>query len=185
ETGPRWHLPYVLAALEQRAMAIRNSIIRSTRSLVCSLAALSLWSGCGTDQGTGSTTPGGTAGAQSSTAGGSGPIGSAGSAPTTGGSGPAAGGSSPATGGSAPSAGNGPVGTAGGGTTDPMGGYNPDFVEFVGKDCPVTAPAAVDNAKLPNLFKKADGTMMTKKSEWACRRAELKKAVETFIHGEK
>lgn len=199
-------------------MAIRNSIIRSTRSLVCSLAALSLWSGCGTDQGTGSTTPGGTAGAQSSTAGhpnsgvagsqaipgaagssaagsgaggspsaagGSGPIGSAGSAPTTGGSGPAAGGSSPATGGSAPSAGNGPVGTAGGGTTDPMGGYNPDFVEFVGKDCPVTAPAAVDNAKLPNLFKKADGTMMTKKSEWACRRAELKKAVETFIHGEK
>lgn len=66
-----------------------------------------------------------------------------------------------------------------------MNGYNPDFVEFVGKDCAVTAPAATDNAKLPNLFKKADGTMMTKKSEWACRRAEMKKAVETFIHGEK
>ncbi|HEX2670731.1 MAG TPA: hypothetical protein VHM25_07665, partial [Polyangiaceae bacterium] len=202
-------------------MAIRNSIIRSTRSLVCSFAALWLWSGCGTDQGTGGTTSGGSAGAQSMTAGGpsssvagsptlpgtagspaaggpatsggSGPMATGGSAPATGGSGPAAGGSGPSSGGSAvgsggsaPStAGSGPVGSAGGGTTDPMGGYNPDFVEFVGKDCPVTAPAAVDNPKLPNLFKKADGTMMTKKSEWACRRAELKKAVETFIHGEK
>ncbi|HYP99249.1 MAG TPA: hypothetical protein VER96_11325, partial [Polyangiaceae bacterium] len=44
---------------------------------------------------------------------------------------------------------------------------------------------AVNDPMLPDLFKKADGTMMTKKSEWACRRAELKKAVETFIHGEK
>jgi len=66
-----------------------------------------------------------------------------------------------------------------------MNGYNPDFVEFVGKDCAVSAPAAVNDPMLPDLFKKADGTMMTKKSEWACRRAELKKAVETFIHGEK
>jgi hypothetical protein len=76
--------------------------------------------------------------------------------------------------GAGPTAGAGPVGT-----------YNPDFVEFVGKDCKVTDPAAVDNAKLPDLFKFFDGTRMTKKSEWACRRAELKKAVEKFIHGEK
>ena len=90
-------------------------------------------------------------------------------------------GGAPATGGAGGSGGS--VAGGGGGTTSNT--YNPDFVEFVGKDCVVSDPAAVDNAKLPDLFKFFDGTRMTKKSDWKCRRAELKKAVEKYIHGEK
>lgn len=78
----------------------------------------------------------------------------------------------------------GAAGSAGG-VSNPTGTYNPDFVEFYGKDCVVSDPAAVDNAKLPDLFKSFDGTRISKKSDWKCRRAELKKAVEKFIHGEK
>lgn len=63
--------------------------------------------------------------------------------------------------------------------------YNPDFKEFYGEDCEVSEPAEVNNPKLPDLFEFFDGTRMSKKSDWRCRRAELKKAVETFIHGEK
>jgi len=185
-------------------MAIRNSIIRSTSSLLCSLAALTVWSACGTDQGT----PGGSAGTpavagspNSGTAGSPGIAGAAGSsaagAPATAGANgstagaPAVAGSSNNGGaapiaGAGPTAGAGPSGGAGpAGGAGPTGTYNPDFVEFYGKDCVVATPAAVDNAKLPDLFKSFDGTRISKKSDWKCRRAELKKAVETFIHGEK
>jgi hypothetical protein len=111
-------------------------------------------------------------------------VGTAGAA--TGAAGSAAAGA-PTTGGAGAPAAGGSTGAAGGGSTDPGAGfnYNPDFVEFVGKDCMVTTPVAADNAKLPDLFKNFDGTRMSKKSDWKCRRAELKKAVETFIHGEK
>ena len=186
-------------------MAIRNSIIRSSTSFV-SLVALALWSGCATDQGN----PPGSAGAPATagspavpaagaptTAGGAGSPAVMGGAPgteTAGAGNPTAGAGSP-TAGAAPaagagnnSAGAGPVGGApgaGGAASNPTGTYNPDFVEFYGKDCVVSDPAAVDNAKLPDLFKSFDGTRMTKKSDWKCRRAELKKAVEKFIHGEK
>lgn len=64
-------------------------------------------------------------------------------------------------------------------------GYNPDFVEFYGADCAVGNPTNISSAKLPDLFESFDGTRMSKKSEWRCRRAELKKAVETYIHGAK
>jgi hypothetical protein len=183
-------------------MAIRNPIIRTTSSLLCSLAALTLWSACGTDQGT----PGGAAGAPATagspntgTAGAPVTPGGAGSgaagAPTAGTGSSAAGASAAAgtssggaapTAGAGPAAGAGPIGGAGtGGGPGPTGTYNPDFVEFYGKDCVVATPTAVDNAKLPDLFKSFDGTRISKKSDWKCRRAELKKAVETFIHGEK
>ena len=193
-------------------MAIRNSIIRSTTSLVCSFAALALWSGCGSDQpvqggaagtpsfagkpstGTAGAPSAGTAGAPSTGTAGTPSTGTAGT-PSTGTAGaPTGTAGAPSTGtagaptgtaGAPTGAGGGPAGTAGGGSTNPTGTYNPDFVEFYGKDCQVTTPTTADNAKLPDLFKKFDGTRMTMKSEWKCRRAELKKAVETFVHGEK
>ncbi len=63
--------------------------------------------------------------------------------------------------------------------------YNPDFKEFVGEECEVAEPQDVNIETLPDLFEKLDGSRMTKKSEWACRRAEIKKVVEKYIHGEK
>ena len=94
----------------------------------------------------------------------------------------------------APTAGTSGGGAGGGGGAAPTGGaagapngdtYNPDFKEFVGEKCTVGTPMTMENAKLPDLFKWYDGTRMMKKSDWACRRAELKKAVETYIHGPK
>ena len=73
--------------------------------------------------------------------------------------------------------GSGPVGT-----TD---WYNPDFKEFVGEDCTVAEPADVNDPKLPDLFKNLDGTRMSAKAQWACRRAEIKAVVEKYIHGPK
>lgn len=70
-------------------------------------------------------------------------------------------------------------------TVAPGDGYNPDFVEFYGEDCEVGEPKDVNNAKFPDPFEFFDGTRMSKKSEWRCRRAELKKAVEKYIHGTK
>ncbi len=181
-------------------MAIPHSIIRSCSSLFCSIAAIALWSGCATDQGTPAGSAGGSSGVrrQSEHA----QRGRARDAWRRGKRGgrsarnrrrwqqccrcwqPHCGERQQRPAGSA--AGGAP-GAAGGGSdpAGPTGTYNPDFVEFVGKDCSVTDPAAVDNAKLPDLFKFFDGTRMTKKSDWKCRRAELKKAVEKFIHGEK
>jgi hypothetical protein len=63
--------------------------------------------------------------------------------------------------------------------------YNPDFKEFVGEDCDVTEPMDVNNSKLPNPFEMLDGSSMAKKSQWACRRAEIKRAVEKYIEGTK
>jgi hypothetical protein len=88
-----------------------------------------------------------------------------------------AGGSDSGTGGGA-----GTGGQAGGGAGNP---YNPDFEEFTGEDCEVAEPADVNDAALPDLFESLDGTRITQKSHWSCRRAELKKIVEKYIHGEK
>lgn len=71
--------------------------------------------------------------------------------------------------------------TSGGGMDD----YNPDFEEFTGEDCNVGEPQDVNNPLLPDLFEFFDGSRMSSKSEWSCRRAEIKKVVETYIHGEK
>ena len=84
-------------------------------------------------------------------------------------------------------------GAGGAGGTDGVGGsgattgdvYNPDFVEFYGEDCDVAEPHDVNVSTLPDLFEFFSGSRMSKKSDWRCRRAELKKAVEKYIHGEK
>ena len=48
-----------------------------------------------------------------------------------------------------------------------------------------TIPTPSANAKLPDPFKKADGTRITKKSEWRCQRRYLRKVVEKYVYGEK
>ena len=131
--------------------------------------------------------PGGSSGAGGSTGGSTGGVSTAGGA----GGMPGGSGGVGAVGGDTSSGGDagatGGAGSPGGsGGTGPTGDtYNPDFKEFVGEDCQVSDPQEVNNPKLPDLFEKLDGTRMTTKAEWACRRAELKKIVEKFIHGPK
>jgi hypothetical protein len=59
--------------------------------------------------------------------------------------------------------------------------------EDTGLDCVVgTLPTTMTaNAKLPNPFKKLDGTVMTSKDEWHCRREEIVKLAEQFAYGTK
>ncbi|MET7338927.1 fibronectin type III domain-containing protein [Nonomuraea sp. NPDC005650] len=62
-------------------------------------------------------------------------------------------------------------------------------VEDEGADCAVTGlpdPGSLPtNSKLPDPFKKLDGTRISAKSEWRCRRQEIKKLAEKFVYGEK
>ena len=41
------------------------------------------------------------------------------------------------------------------------------------------------NAKLPDPFKRLDGTRITSTADWTCRREEIKKLSEKFVYGEK
>ncbi len=45
--------------------------------------------------------------------------------------------------------------------------------------------ALTANSKLPDPFKKLDGTRIKDKSEWACRRQEIHKSVLHYIYGDK
>ena len=185
----------------------RNPIVRSTTSLLGSLAALTLWAGCGTDAGTatpgsagappaaaagnpGSSVAGAPAmpGAAGSSAAGAAPAG--GGAPGVAGAGTPAGGSSaagaPAVGGSAGSSPGAAGSSAGGGGPIAGNAYNPGFVEFSGADCTVADPKDVSFTTLNDLFLGPDGTTrISKKSDWRCQRAYLKKVIEKYIHGAK
>ena len=61
--------------------------------------------------------------------------------------------------------------------------------EDPGAGCTVGPMPAVSsltaNPKLPDPFKKMDGTRIASKSEWLCRREEILKQANTFIYGEK
>ncbi|HKT02583.1 MAG TPA: cellulose-binding domain-containing protein [Rugosimonospora sp.] len=62
----------------------------------------------------------------------------------------------------------------------------PVGVEDEGANCAVTLPSALTaNAKLPDPFLKLDGTRITAKSDWRCRREEIKKLAEKYVYGEK
>jgi cellulase/cellobiase CelA1 len=59
-------------------------------------------------------------------------------------------------------------------------------VEDDGVDCPVTLPGSLPaNSRLPDPFQKIDGTRITTKSDWRCRRAEIRRLSERYVYGEK
>jgi len=151
----------------------------------------------GAGTGTGGSATGGTGTASGGAGGASkGSGGSGGSVTATGGSGAggAAGTGGSGAGGSGAggsglggsAAGGAGTGTGGGGGTNSAAVYNPDFVEFSGSDCNVATPKDVSiSGQLPNLFTKLDGTTMSRRSDWRCRRAEMKAVVEKYIFGAK
>jgi hypothetical protein len=61
--------------------------------------------------------------------------------------------------------------------------------ENAGADCPqVALPDAAslpDIAKLPDPFQKLDGTRISSKTQWRCRRAEIVQQAEAYIYGSK
>lgn len=60
------------------------------------------------------------------------------------------------------------------------------FKENQGSDCAVgTIPGTINSNKLPDPFTKFDGTRMSSRSEWPCRRQELWKLAERYMYGEK
>jgi hypothetical protein len=59
-------------------------------------------------------------------------------------------------------------------------------VEDEGADCAVTLPgSSTANSKLPDPFKRLNGTRISTTSDWRCRREEIKKQAEQTIYGEK
>jgi hypothetical protein len=91
-------------------------------------------------------------------------------------------------------AGNGPAGRGGGTAGNGSGGNGSGGTgpgtptkEDDGADCSVpTIPAAnTAIAKLPDPFKKIDGTMVASKADWRCRREEIKKLEEKYVYGPK
>jgi hypothetical protein len=59
-------------------------------------------------------------------------------------------------------------------------------VEDEGADCPVPDPGSLTaNPRLPDPFTKVDGTRISAKDEWRCRRAEIKELAELFVYGQK
>lgn len=63
-------------------------------------------------------------------------------------------------------------------------------VENTCTDCEVTelpegSTLTVKNSKLPNPFLNIDGTVITKKSQWRCRRQQILKQAMKYIYGEK
>lgn len=62
-------------------------------------------------------------------------------------------------------------------------------VEDEGANCSVPglpdAGSLPTNAKLPNPFKRLDGTRITTTGDWTCRREEIKKEAEKFVYGAK
>jgi hypothetical protein len=77
-------------------------------------------------------------------------------------------------------------GGSGGGTA---GGPPSTFAEDEGADCPAaTLPEAASLpavAKLPDPFKKLDGTRLTSKAEWRCHRHDTKQQAEKYVYGAK
>ena len=159
--------------------------------------------GGSTATGTGGSTATGTGGSTATGTGGSSATGTGGNPVGTGGAGGRGGNAgSSSTGGVGGRGGNaGVVGTGGmgrGGVTgtggsgtggSATGGSGPatPSKEDQGADCTVgTLPAAnTAIAKLPDPFKKIDGTIVTSKADWRCRREEIKKLEEKYVYGPK
>jgi hypothetical protein len=59
------------------------------------------------------------------------------------------------------------------------------YPENTGADCEVSAADLARNDTLPDPFAMHDGSRITTKAQWACRRAEIRKDVERFEIGTK
>ena len=58
--------------------------------------------------------------------------------------------------------------------------------EWDGADCNVAVPGAwASNSLLPDPFTKIDGTRITSKDQWECRRSEIKELAERTVYGDK
>jgi hypothetical protein len=57
--------------------------------------------------------------------------------------------------------------------------------EYDGADCPVPPGGTSTNPLLPDPFLKLDGTRISTRDQWRCRRAEIKEQAEQFVYGEK
>ena len=61
-----------------------------------------------------------------------------------------------------------------------------EFVEDHRSECQIgNIPSSVDNAKLPDPFKKLDGTRISSKADWKCRREEIGAMYEKLMFGTK
>ncbi|NYI03801.1 glucuronyl esterase domain-containing protein [Allostreptomyces psammosilenae] len=59
-------------------------------------------------------------------------------------------------------------------------------VEDDGADCAVPAPGpSTANSLLPDPFTRLDGTRITDRSDWRCRRAEIRELAERSVYGQK
>ncbi len=125
----------------------------------------------GSGAGVGGAGSGGTNGGTAGTA--------AGSAGTSAGSG---GDTGAGTGGTDTGGASGTAGTGTGGTgAIPEGGYP----ENTGAGCDVMAGPLAENDNFPDPFAMNDGTRITTKAQWACRRNEIKKDIEKYEIGTK
>ncbi|MGX7671806.1 glucuronyl esterase domain-containing protein [Plantactinospora sp. DSM 117369] len=59
-------------------------------------------------------------------------------------------------------------------------------VEDEGTDCSVSLPGSLTaNSRLPDPFRRLDGTRISGKADWRCQRAQLKELVERYVYGDK
>jgi hypothetical protein len=60
-----------------------------------------------------------------------------------------------------------------------------ELMEHSGSDCGSSAGALTQNPKLPNPFEMHDGSPLRSRSDWRCRRDEIKQDIETYEIGPK
>jgi hypothetical protein len=58
-------------------------------------------------------------------------------------------------------------------------------VEDEGADCPVATSSTINNSQLPDPFTRLDGTRISSRSDWRCRRAEIRELAERYVYGQK
>lgn len=61
-----------------------------------------------------------------------------------------------------------------------------EAVENTGADCTFPSlPATQSNARLPDPFRRADGTRITTRADWRCQRELTRRLAERYVYGEK
>ncbi|MEO3926594.1 cellulose-binding protein [Micromonosporaceae bacterium B7E4] len=69
-------------------------------------------------------------------------------------------------------------------TTPALAAASP--VEDEGTDCSVSLPGSLTaNSRLPDPFRRLDGSRISSKADWRCQRAQVKELVERYVYGDK